>query len=179
VIIALAPFALGLVSLAGLTFFPTRTRETLRSWRAYLPIACFSYLGVLFWFFTVPGFRFGMHYLIYSLLMVFAAAASPFAGILRFFSRFIPPAVAVLIAIYLSLTFYLSIDQRTLDRRWLLPANYVNLPTEPCAYHGFSIHCATQYQQCGYEPFPCTPAGNPFVEMRGNSFADGFRIKAP
>ncbi len=176
-VIALAPFALGLVSLVGLAFFPARTWETLRRWRAYLPIACFSYLGVVFWFFTVPGFRFGMHYLIFSLLMVFAAAASYFAGILRSFSRFIPPAAAVLTAIYLGLTFYLSIDHRTLDRRWMLPANYINLPTEPCAYHGFSIHCATQYQQCGYEPFPCTPAGNSFVEMRDSSFKDGFRVK--
>ncbi|MHC1782972.1 MAG: hypothetical protein AB9891_09495 [Anaerolineaceae bacterium] len=176
VIIASAPFVLGLINLAGLALFPARTKEVIRRWKEYLPAAGFSYLGVLFWFFTVPGFRFGIGFLIYTLLLVLIAYASFFFRLLRHFIRIIPPAAAAVIILYLGLTLYQSVDRPTMGQRWILPMDYVNLPTAPCSYLGFSVYCATQYQQCGYEPFPCSPAGIPYVEMRGSSYEDGFRV---
>jgi hypothetical protein len=72
---------------------------------------------------------------------------------------------------------FASAEPKTLNARLLLPADYVNLPTEPCNFGDFGVSCATQYQQCGYKPFPCVPQSFPNVFLRGKSFGDGFEVR--
>lgn len=175
-VIAAGPFILGFLVLAGMAILPRLFKPILKTWKPYLLAALLAYLGNVFWFFTVPRFRFGNGFLIFTLVLIGLAAISFFSKVLKPLAKYFPPLLASITILYLGMTFYQSIDRPTLMQRWILPMDYVNLPTAPCSYNNFSIYCATQYEQCGYEPFPCAPTGVHQVGMRGSTYQDGFWV---
>lgn len=175
-VIAIGPFLLCLLALAGITVLPKWFKPILKTWKPYLIVALLTYLANAFWFLTVPGIRFGIGFLIFSLLLVCLAGASFFSRAIKPLEKYLPHLLTSITILYLGLTFFQSIDRKTISQRWILPLDYVNLPTAPCSYQNFSIYCATQYEQCGYEPFPCAPKGVVQVGMRGGSYQDGFWV---
>ncbi len=175
--LAAAPFGFGLSALAAFLFFRTKAKNWFHQFTLAWPVWLVIYAGILFWFFSVPRYRFGNGVLMTGLVLIVILGASLFRGGLKPVARFAAPAAACLISLYLVFALVNSADPKTLPDRLLLPANYVNLPTEPCPFGNFSVYCATQYQQCGYTPFPCVPQSIPNVYMRGSSFFDGFEIR--
>jgi hypothetical protein len=136
-----------------------------------------AYSGILFWFFSVPRFRFGNGVLMAGLVLVCFYGIGFIRGIFKPFKRVIPYLAAIMISLYVVFVLAASVEPKTLASRALLPADYVNLPTAPCSFGNFSTYCATQYQQCGYDPFPCAPQSFPNVYMRGENLGDGFIVR--
>lgn len=176
-ILAAAPFGFGLTALASFSIFRKRVKGWFRYFSLTWPVWLVTYVGILFWFFSVPRYRFGNGVLMTGLVLIVICAISLFRDVLKPFTRIAPYAAVCLISVYSVFVLVNSADPKTLTDRLLLPANYVNLPTEPCRFGNFSVYCATQYQQCGYNPFPCVPQSIPDVYMRGSSFGDGFEIR--
>ena len=171
------PFGFGLAALAAFLFSRTHAKSWFRDFTLTWPVWLVTYAGILFWFFSVPRYRFGNGVLMTGLVLIVIHGASLFRGGFKPVARFAAPIAACLISLYLIFVLVNSADPKTLPDRMLLPANYVNLPTEPCRFANFSVYCATQYQQCGYNPFPCVPQSIPDVFMRGTSFSDGFEVR--
>lgn len=164
--------------LAGFLFFallfPARGGQLLRRLQPYALVYVTVLLGMAFWFFNAPNFRFGIGWVTAALLLGLLPWALLAAD---WFKR---PAMlwqgaAALILVYLALMLALSFQVQTFTQRLLLPADYIRLPTHPCEFGGFRVMCADSYQECWYDPFPCVPGGNPQVEMRGETFRQGFR----
>jgi len=174
---SVAPFAFGLTALAAFTFFRRKAGTWFQPIALTWPIWLVTYVGILFWFFSVPRFRFGNGVLIAALALIVLCGTGLFRAVLKPFTRFAPHAAAILISVYFGFVLITSADPKTLPSRILLPADYVNMPTEPCEFGNFSTACSSQYQLCGYNPFPCTWQGIPNVVLRGNSFSDGFKIR--
>ncbi len=176
-VLAAAPFGFGLTALAAFTLFKKHARDWFQPFSLTWPVWAVTYAGILFWFFSVPRYRFGNGVLMAGLVLVVLCGIGLFRNILKPLARFAPHAAAIITSLYLVFVLVTSADVKTLPSRLLLPANYVNLPTEPCDFGNFSAFCATQYQQCGYNPFPCVPQSNPNVYMRGKTFGDGFEVR--
>jgi len=176
-VLAAAPFGFGLAALTAWIFFRKSFKDWFHPFTLSLPLWLVTYTGILFWFFSVPRYRFGNGVLMAGLVLVVLCGLGLFRSILKPMTRFIPSGLAVLIIGYTVFVLATSYDPKTLPVRWILPADYVNLPTEPCGFSNFGVACATQYQQCGYKPFPCVPQVVPNVYMRGKSFGDGFEVR--
>ncbi|MEI7846083.1 MAG: hypothetical protein WCK35_09795 [Chloroflexota bacterium] len=134
-----------------------------------------AYLGTLFWFFSAPDFRFGYGFLIPTIFL-------PIAILLHLLIIRIKPAnklmviiIGVSLLVFLFYTLASSIDVGTLKARAIFPAGYDNVSTEMCKLANGSVFCAKSYNMCSYSDFPCIPNPRPWVQMRGNSFREGFR----
>jgi len=70
-----------------------------------------------------------------------------------------------------------SVELRTLPERLVYPADYRELPTEPCKLKNTTVlqPSSEAWMECWYSPFPCTPHCEPGVEQRGETLHDGFR----
>ncbi len=176
-VLAAAPFSFGLARLAAFAFFHKRARDWFQPFAITWPVWLVTYAGILFWFFSVPRYRFGNGVLMAGLVLVILCGFGLFRSIIKPLTRLAPGFLAALISLYVVFVLVSSADAKTLPSRLWLPANYVNLPTAPCGFGDFGTACATQYQQCGYNPFPCAPQGIPNVYMRGKSFGDGFEVR--
>ncbi len=176
-VLAAAPFGFGLAALAAFAFFRKHFRNWFQPLVLTLPVWLVTYAGILFWFFSVPRYRFGNGVLMAGLVLVVLCGAGLFRAWLRSVARFAPLAAALLTVAYLAMVLFQSAEPKTRNARLWLPADYVNLPTEPCNFGDFGVSCATQYQQCGYNPFPCVPQSFPNVFLRGTSFGDGFEVR--
>ncbi len=172
---ALGSPALVLLSLAE-GWAARRRRDTL--WRSTLraaPAWAAAWVGVLFWFLTAPALRFGYGFLAAAPLL--AVLPLLYAGMFDLGGRIrrVGILAVLLLAAYQVAALAQSLDAATLSKRLVLPADYTNLPTEPCRTGHLAVFCPSQWQDCGYAAFPCTPVLNPDVEMRGKDWADGFR----
>ncbi len=176
-VVAAAPLGFGLAALVSRVFFRRRMKDWFQPFTLTWPLWVVTYAGLAFWIFSVPGIRFGIGLLTSALVLSALCGTGLFRGLLTRFSRIGVYAAALLVCLYVSSVLAASADVKTLGSRLLLPANYVNLPTEPCEFGNFSTACATQYLQCGYSPFPCAPQGHPDVYMRGSSLRDGFEVR--
>ncbi|MFZ3078887.1 MAG: hypothetical protein WA109_04300 [Bellilinea sp.] len=136
-------------------------------------------LGAVYWLFTAPDIRFGYGFLLALIGMAvlpWIAWMDIHAGATAKIFRSI--LMVGLIAYQL---FFLvrSLDAKTIHQRLVLPLDYPQLPSEPCPLGEAQVWCAAPeaWTQCWYEPFPCIPAPNEWVEMRGENWDDGFRPK--
>jgi hypothetical protein len=143
----------------------------------YLPVAAFAYLGVGFWLFTAPDFRFGWGFIIPAFLIlagvflvIFSNIATRVFSIFRFFYVF-------LVILFLGYTLLKGTEFRTIPQRILLPADYPQLPTEPCRLQNATVlmPAPEAWSDCWYAPFPCTFHCEAGIEMRGASWQSGFR----
>jgi len=132
--------------------------------------------GVLYWLFSAPGFRFGYGFLIAALSLAFAPALAALFNRIPA-SKLVPSAIHLLTIGFLLLTLMASFDTRTFADRWLVPADYDRVPTEPCpeASNIFCSRNVNDYSACSYFDFPCVPFIRPNIEMRGQTWKDGFR----
>jgi len=176
-VLAAAPFGFGLAALAAFAFFRKHFVKWFQPLALTWPIWAVTYAGILFWFFSVPRYRFGNGVLMAGLVLIVLCGVGLFRQVLKPLARFAPLAAALVVCAYLLMVLLESAEPKTLNARLLLPADYVNLPTEPCNFGNFGVSCATQYQQCGYKPFPCVPQSFPNVFLRGKSFGDGFEVR--
>lgn len=154
--------------------FPARGRALLKRLRSYSLAYATALLGVIFWFLNAPSFRFGIGWVTAALLLGLLPWALLAAGWFKRPALLWRGAAAVILA-YLGLMLAQSFQAETFAQRLLYPADYIRLPTHPCEFSGFTVMCADSYQECWYDPFPCVPGGNPQVEMRGETFRQGFR----
>lgn len=143
----------------------------------YAPVYLIAYLGVIFWFLSAPEFRFGNGYIMSALILVLAPIL---LVIIKRFKKF-TYAIAFLIVVtmigYQTNVFLRSLEIRTLVSRLIYPADYRELPTEPCILQNTTVLTPTKdaWSECWYAPFPCTPHCETGVKMRGNTLQDGYR----
>ncbi len=175
--VAAAPFGFGLAALVSRSFFRRQMKDWFQPFKVTWPLWVMTYTGLAFWIFSVPGIRFGIGLLTSALVLSALCGVGLFRDALKRFDRLGVYAAAVLICLYVGFVFSASVDVKTLGSRLVLPADYVNLPTGRCEFGNFGTACATQYQQCGYSPFPCAPQEHPDVYMRGASLGDGFEVR--
>jgi hypothetical protein len=175
--LAAAPLAFGLAVLGAYAFFKKKIKPWFQPLALTWPVWLVTYAGILFWFFSVPRFRFGNGVIMAGVVLIILCGTGLFRGLLKPFYHLAPPVAAVLVSLYVVFVLATSADMKTLPGRVLLPANYVNMPTAQCQFGNFSTACATQYDLCGYNPFPCTWQGIPNVYLRGTGFGNGFEVR--
>jgi hypothetical protein len=168
--VALAPLFYATLALIFRKLIIKRYKELYSLGFAFL----ITYIGVVFWFFTSPAWRFG-----YGVLMFgFVLALVPFFLIIRewkiFGKAILSVLLPVLLILYQGLTLYQSFDAEALREHAIFPADYKAMPTSPCEFNNFTLFCGDYYGVCWYEPFPCAPRGDPNVGLRGEDFKDGF-----
>ena len=132
------------------------------------------YVGILFWFFSAPDIRFGYGFLVGACLL----ALSLFASILlkNTNASIRSTGFVVLLVLFQAYSLFYSVDAATLKDRILFPKDYSASRAEPCDIKNGTVYCRVEGGQCNYELFPCIPSPRPNVEMRGETFSDGFRV---
>lgn len=133
-----------------------------------------TYIGVVFWFFTSPAWRFGYGFLMFG----FVLSIIPFLIITREWKILRKAVLTILLPLlliaYQGFTLYRSFDIELLREHSIYPADYKVMPSSPCEFQNFTLFCGDYYGICWYDPFPCAPRGDPNVGLRGESFEDGF-----
>lgn len=174
-LILLATLAAPLV-VAGLWLADRSSRETLqKAVKRYWPAGLAAWAGLLFWLSSSPDFRFGYGFLISALLLGLLPAILSLERRLALQAGAIPLLIVALLVINQGSVLYRSFNAGTIGARLALPADYIRLPSRPCRLQDLTIWCAEQYSECWYEPFPCVPAADPAVGLRGAGLAEGFR----
>jgi len=144
--------------------------------RRYLFAYGTFFWGSAFWFFSAPDIRFGYGYLICTCVMAILPVLLP---IMNKILKHIPILVPLFLLAFQGFTLLQSIEIKAYPERILLPADYRSSKTEACDIHGVMIYCPKTYpQQCQYTNFPCMPYPRPNVEMRGETFQDGFHYSS-
>jgi len=162
---------LGIFSFMGLF-----TRRTLDQEMKKLKLAwLIMYIGVLFWLFSAPDFRFGYGFLVPVILIAIIPWFLLGLESVSLLKKMIPVGTTIIMATFLAITFVKSFDRQSVGDRFLFPANYVRVPTEVCNLNNGEVYCAKQYASCSYYSFPCVPNPRPWVQFRGKSLRDGFR----
>jgi hypothetical protein len=136
-----------------------------------------GYLGILFWLFAGPDIRFGYGFLVITPLI--AAAPLLHWVMMRIpFQRVVGILIAGMVVCLQLFVLVRSMNFSTLSQRWVLPMDYQTYRTSTCELHNFAVTCGDEYNECGYDPFPCIPpsSAHPQVEMRGPTFREGFRF---
>ena len=142
----------------------------------YWVIFTISCLSLMFWLFTAPSIRFGYGYLLGSIAVIVA----PLLHVaLKIFDRY-QKLFALLVVTFLFIQQLVVITTAFKDgTRYMnllvLPADYPQVATTACDLGNTTIQCARNWRMCSYNSFPCAPVPVKNVEMRGDSFQDGFR----
>jgi hypothetical protein len=142
---------------------------------AYTLIVLAAFVSFLFWLFIAPNFRFGYGFVLG--IIVLALAPMMFFVLDHFANyRFYLLAALALVLLIQQVHVILGSTQDGTHyaNSLILPADYAHVPTDACSLHGISISCARSYRQCGYDAFPCVPKIPKNVELRGDTFLEGF-----
>jgi hypothetical protein len=143
---------------------------------AYLPPVLVGYVGFLFWLLSAPNFRFGYGFVVGMVVLAFAPLIQ---FIFERSAGYRLPLFLLVASILLAQQVHVILGSTRDDTRYtdylILPADYPNVPTEACSLDGVEILCARQYRQCSYHVFPCVPQIPKNVELRGDTFREGFR----
>ena len=168
--VALAPIFYAVVAL----IFRRRINKRYKKFFSFGFVYLATYSGVVFWFFTLPSWRFGYGFLMFA----FVLSILPFFILIRMWKTIRKTALSILLPVFLiafqGFTLYQSLDIEALRDHFIYPADYKVMPTSPCEFKNFTIFCGDYYGVCWYEPFPCAPRGDPNVGLRGEDFEDGF-----
>ncbi|MGA7604277.1 MAG: hypothetical protein WCA79_00010, partial [Anaerolineales bacterium] len=135
-----------------------------------------NYVGIFFWLFTAPTFRFGYAYLFACIVLASALIIFRFKSVKRNSSATVSLSLvvfAVLFQVYILTT---TVGLSTLSQRALLPSDYYPSNVLPCPIGNTTFYCAQKLGLCNYEAFPCIPKPQANVELRGSSLQDGFRM---
>jgi hypothetical protein len=137
-----------------------------------------AYIGVLFWFFTVPTIRLGYGFLIMIVLLIFTNPLQAIIKRTEWLSS-VNTVFQVATILYLGYVLCASMELSAFSHRFFLPEDYRVFSTTPCKIANATIQCATKYNQCGYHAFPCVVKAFSYVEVRGSDWQDGFRVLQP
>jgi len=137
----------------------------------------FTYLGTLFWFFNAPDLRFGYGFIMAAFILVYAPIVLILVHFSKFLQKIVPVFFVIIFSIYIGYVLCRSIEFRTLKDRLLLPADYPQLPSQPCQIINTKVltPAPEAWSECWYGPFPCTPHCEAGIEMRGKLLQDGYR----
>jgi hypothetical protein len=144
-----------------------------KAWLGWLGM----FAGVLYWLFSAPDFRFGYGFLIAALGLALVPALAALLKRIPLSTKLISSAISLLTIGFLLLTLAASFEVQTFASRWLLPADYDHVPTQPCleANDIFCSRTVNEYNECSYFDFPCVPSIRSYIEMRGETWREGFR----
>jgi hypothetical protein len=171
-------FALALLTpltLPGLWFIRKKLNLLNRKLGSYLAVWFVAYLGLLFWFWTAPAFRFGYGFILGALLLAFLPYVAAFGKWVGLGRVWVPAMIACLVAVFVGFVLFNSFDPNTLSGRLVLPADYLPSRVQTCQLDGETIFCSNEFRQCGYQAFPCVPTVKRGIAMRGETFQQGFR----
>ncbi len=133
------------------------------------------YVGIWFWLFSAPDFRFGYGFLVADLLLALVPwlllVVQQWPDIQKVFTSL----ACWLLTTYLLFTLARSLEWRTFPSRVLLPADYDRVPVEVCFLANAPAFCAREYGYCGYMELPCAPSPRYWVQLRGADLRNGFR----
>jgi hypothetical protein len=157
-----------------------RTRKLPEALSRYAVFYFTALVGIGFWFFQAPHFRFGYGFLgIYLCLLaapIFQWVASNSKRLRLGLSML---ALAALL-LYQSVGFYNLRQISGLRSIWIMPGAYPEVAVLPASLGRFTLYLPVEGDQCWYTPFPCNPALSPDVIPRGDNLKDGFRnVSAP
>ncbi len=163
--------------LYGLSWFLPRKDETRKK---YAIVVVIGFLGLLFWLWTAPNFRFGYGFVLGMIVIVLSLPVRSLLERLGSRRRYV--FAALLFALFVQQVHVILGSTRDgtpyLDYL-VLPADYAHFPTDSCSLDGLTISCARKFRQCGYDAFPCVPEIPRNVELRGPSLQEGFRRESP
>jgi hypothetical protein len=135
------------------------------------------YLGLIYWLFSAPDFRFGFGFIFGTLVV-----ATYFWLNFRWpvlFLRVAGVALVLLSVVYPAYLMAASLENSSLSRRVLMPVEYKSPPVDTCVIGDSEIFCSRIYGWCGYETFPCAPKIRLDIKLRGNDWQQGFRDESP
>jgi hypothetical protein len=167
VLALLSPIIFGIAS-----WLPGRNKKSF----LYMPVFILGFLDFLFWLLTAPNYRFGYGFVL-GLVVI---ALSPYMDFLfHNFSkyRFAILAVVVLVLGIQQVRVILGStrDETNYASYMILPADYSQVRTNRCDLDGVSVFCGRASRQCSYHDFPCLRKVPEDIEMRGDTFSEGFR----
>ncbi len=170
---------LGPLSLAAGMLLSRKARRTLvPALRSYAWAYLVAYAGLIFWFFSAPDVRFGNGFILTALILGWLPWTLLFHSLMTKLALHIAWGM-ILTSLFFWGMLYRSIEPRTILERLIMPDKYTSLSTSPCEFKNVTILCADWYNECGYEAFPCVPAANPQVGLRGTHLEEGFRYFGP
>lgn len=147
-----------------------------------------SFVGVLFWFFTAPDFRFVYGFMTISVLIAIYVLFGETIFRSKSFNYSLLIMFAVFIIFFL-ISFPFFSDKRTFfsdegqqmsfRNSWLFPEPYRAVEVDVRSFDGFEVSIPRKGNLCWNTPIPCAPPSwNKNLELRGKAFEDGFRIKS-
>ncbi len=160
--------------LSPLMIFPLWFKKGISS--QIFPIWLTTFIGSIFWMFSAPDFRFGYGFLIPTSLLAILPWGGQFKIYAKLIDRFVYVAIEMVLLVFLALTLIGSIELHTIADRLNQPADYDHVPTQTCDLAQGQVFCARNFDACAYNDFPCIPVPRAWVQMRGTSFEDGFRV---
>lgn len=163
-------------SLASFTLFFTAALLTKHKSLFFPSLLCF--LGVVFWFWQAPDFRFGYGF-------IGALLACSITGLVQLVERtYFLPRLVQWLAILSLLVFALyqmpklSNAYDTLITFPIMPADYPESDYNLIQVNNVTLH-VPEHKQCWYAPLPCSPYYPERLFLRGLSLAKGFKILNP
>ncbi len=129
----------------------------------------------MYWFFSAPDIRFGYGYLIFLFLAVVVLTLRLAQSLVRFHPTTLSWILLGGLILYQGSVLVRAANLRSLPQRWIVPLDYMSLPSKPCELYNTRIWCSDGYPACYYEPFPCVPGADPRVGLRGSDWGEGFR----
>jgi hypothetical protein len=137
-------------------------------------IYLFAWIGVLFWFFQAPDFRFGYGFIFAVVLL---------SGILvleyiEFLYSYVKLGLYVVCTVFLLHSIRLEYSEyQNISHVAILPEEYPKIATKIQQIGEIQLQVPLQDYLCNIELLPCTPFPNPKLKMRGKTIEDGFRIE--
>ncbi|MCX7609671.1 MAG: hypothetical protein N2049_10705 [Anaerolineales bacterium] len=134
-------------------------------------------VGVGFWFWQAPDFRFGYGF-------IGALLACSLAGLGAVMSRSISPRLMSKLALLALLVFIvyqmpkLTNADEILSSYPIRPADYPESDLELVQLNNFALYVPENYQ-CWYAPLPCSPYYPETLFLRSDSLSDGFKTGSP
>lgn len=138
-------------------------------------LSVYTVVALVVWLNSAPLMRYGM---VYLMLPVCVLGGNIFGGVERFYSvqRCLKIAMGVCMLIILG-----TYTSKVLEiNAYFMQENYEWALTERVEWeNGCSIWYLTGSDLCSYDVFPCVPYKEMVnkIELRGEDFADGFKIK--
>jgi hypothetical protein len=163
------------ILLTGISFYIIKARGRLKIILHYSIPFLIAIIGILFWFFQAPNFRFGYGFIGILLSLNLATLFLWLSSRYHSLKRLILISLFLFIFCYQGMLLYKMRDLSVYKGYWLLPASYQIIQTEARMMGNFYVDVPVSGVQCGYFAFPCAPVARQDVFLRGDSFELGFR----
>ena len=157
------------------SFWAYKKAKTEKQW-LYFGFICWC--NSVFWLLTAPDFRFGYGYLWSAAFLPILFLKLPIETPPQYILRFLPVFVCTLfIFAFRPVWKNFYSDKQFAKRDILFPHTIPDGKTIEKDCTNFKIQIATKNGQCGCQEVPCAPYFQSNLEMRGNDFQKGFRLK--